>query len=90
RYARIVSDAFGGKRPLGPMQGCEGAPMGRERLAPEGVFLANVRSPLEGDGAAGLLEAKVAFGMVFEHVTVIPERPEEPGRLQNNVLVACD
>ncbi len=90
RYDLIVSDAFGGKRPLGPMQGFEGAQMVRERLAPEGVFLANVRSPLEGDDAAGLLEAKAAFGMVFEHVTVIPERPEEPGRLQNNVLVACD
>ena len=28
--------------------------------------------------------------MAFEHVEVIPERPEEPGRLQNNVLVAYD
>ena len=72
------------------MQGFEGARAVRERLAPKGVFLANVRSPLEGEGASGLLEAKAAFGMVFEHVEVIPERPEEPSRLQNNVLVAYD
>lgn len=90
RYDLIVSDAFGGKKPLGPMQGFEGAQMVRKRLAPGGVFLANVRSPLEGDDARGLLEAKAAFGMAFEHVEVIPERPEEPGRLQNNVLVAYD
>lgn len=90
RYDLIVSDAFGGKRPLGPMQTAEGAAHVRERLAEGGLFLGNVRSPLEGEGAAGLHEAEEAFSAAFAFVRVIPERPEEPGRLQNNVLVACD
>ena len=90
RYDLIVSDAFGGKRPLGPMQTAEGAARVRERLVEGGVFLGNVRSPLEGTDAAGLEEARAAFGKAFSFVAVIPERPEEPRRLQNNVLVACD
>lgn len=90
RYDLIVSDAFGGKRPLGPMQTAEGAARVRERLVEGGVFLGNVRSPLEGTDAAGLEEARAAFCEAFSFVTVIPERPEEPRRLQNNVLVACD
>lgn len=90
RYDLIVSDAFGGKRPLGPMQDSRGAEQVRGRLAEGGLFLANVRSPLEGPDAADIREAERAFGEAFPFVRVIPERPEEPGRLQNNVLVACD
>ena len=86
----IVNEAFTGNKPLGEL-GCErGARVVREHLAPGGVYLADVRGPLEGRGARPLQEACEAFAGQFAHVAVIPERPEEPRAKGNNVLVASD
>ena len=87
-YDLIVCDAFGGSKPLGPMGGAEGAAAVRSRLAEGGLFLANLRSPLEGKGAQALEATLSAYREAFLSVELIEERPEEPGRLQNNVLVA--
>ena len=89
-YDAIVNDAFSGKRPLGPIATDEGARVVREHLVPGGMYLANVRSSLEGKKAANLEEARSAFEAEFAHVYVYAERPEAPGELGYNAFVACD
>ena len=84
----IVNDAFSGARPLGALGNAEGAALIRAHLSKRGMYLANVRTPLEGRKAKVLADVRDAFAREFGSVEVIPERPEEPGVLANNVLVA--
>lgn len=84
----IVNDVFIGNRPLGPMATDEGARVVREHLHPGGVYIGNVRCALEGRSSRALEEAQSAFAEVFDHVEIIPERPEEPRKRGNNALVA--
>ena len=86
----IVNDAFAGKRPLGPLGTDEGARLVRDCLTDGGIYLANVRCPLEGAGRRPLDEVAAAFARLFSHVYLIPEHPEQPDVLGNNTVVACD
>ena len=88
RFDVIVNDAFVAGRPLAQMSTEEGARLVARHLSEGGLYLANVRTPLEGPRAAGLRRAEEAFHGAFEQVEVVPETPEEPRRLANNVLVA--
>ncbi|MBR2683426.1 MAG: fused MFS/spermidine synthase [Atopobiaceae bacterium] len=90
RFDVIVNDAFKGNRPLGALATDEGARLISEHLTEGGAYLANVRCPLEGRRSAPLREVEEAFGAQFTHVSVIPERPEEPTKPGNNVLVATN
>ena len=84
----IVNDAFSGAKPLGALGNEEGAALIRAHLTERGMYLANVRTPLEGAKAKPLHDVQAAFEQVFESVEVGPEHPEEPGTLANNVLIA--
>lgn len=84
----IVNDAFGGRKPLGPLKTSEGARGVREHLSKHGIYLANVISALEGKRARPLEESLAACKGTFAHVYLIPERPEEPEREGDNVLIA--
>ncbi|MCI1666048.1 MAG: fused MFS/spermidine synthase [Atopobiaceae bacterium] len=89
-YDLVVNDAFKGRRPLGAM-GCEeGAAIIHDHLTEGGIYLANVRARLEGADRDRLDDTAEAFSHAFAYVHVIPECPEEPGRVGNNVLVASD
>lgn len=87
-YDVIVNEAFSGKRPLGPMATGEGARVIREHLRDGGAYIADVRCPLEGRGAAPLREVEAAFGAVFERQKVVPEWDGEPKKPGNNVFIA--
>ena len=87
-YDLIVNDAFGGNRPLGRLGGAEGAAAIRAHLREGGLYIGNVRTPLEGRRARALVETREAFEAEFSHVRVIPERPEEPRKVGNNTLLA--
>lgn len=89
-YDCIVNDAFSGKRPLGPMETGEGARRVREHLAPGGIYLANVRSALEGRHAGPLRECTEAFGASFSHLYLVPDKPEAPEKVGYNAFVATD
>ncbi len=90
RFDLIVNDAFGGKRPLGPLKTEDGARRVRDHLAEGGVYLANVISPLEGKGTDVLADSLDACKATFEHVYLIPEAPESPRLTGDNVLVASN
>lgn len=87
-YDVIVNEAFGGKRPLGPMETNEGARVVREHLSDGGIYLADVRCPMEGRHSAPLREVEESFGRVFASCDVVPEWEEEPEKPGNNVLIA--
>lgn len=89
-YDLIVNDVFSGNRPLGPMGTDEGARLVRDHLRPGGMYIGNVRTPLEGRGSQVLEQTKRSFSRVFAHVQVIPERPEEPRKRGNNTLIAWE
>ena len=84
----IVNDVFSKNRPLGPLTTDQGARIIRDRLKPEGIYISNVRTPLEGKGAQVLKETQASFEQVFDHARVIYERPENPRTIGNNCLIA--
>ena len=84
----IVNDVFAKNRPLGPIATDEGAALIRERLAPGGLYIGNVRCTLSGRGGRLLEQTRLAFEGVFDHVRVICERPENPRLIGNNCLLA--
>lgn len=88
RFDLIVNDAFGGRKPLGPLKTDEGARAVRDHLTEKGVYLANVIAPLQGRGREVLDESLAACRDAFEHVYLIPEAPESPELTGDNVLVA--
>ncbi len=88
RFDLIVNDAFGGRKPLGPLKTDEGARAVRDHLTERGVYLANVIAPLQGRGREVLDESLAACRDAFEHVYLIPEAPESPELTGDNVLVA--
>lgn len=86
----IVNDAFSGKQPLGSLATDVGARLIHDHLSDQGVYLANVRTPLEGRHAQSLYDTLGVFAREFSHIWLVPECPEGPKRLGNNVLVASD
>lgn len=90
RWDLVVNDAFSGKRPLGPMGTEEGARIIHEHLSDDGIYLANLICPLEGRRSRPLDETLRVFGREFSRLYLIPERPEEPRKDGDNVLVASD
>jgi len=89
-YDVVVNDAFSGSRPLGPLSTEEGARVVHENLRDGGLYLANLRCPLEGRRSRALDATLVTFAREFAHVWLIPEWPDQPRTLANNALVACD
>jgi predicted membrane-bound spermidine synthase len=60
------------------------------RLAPDGLLMANVLTPLEGPGAGFLDRLLATAGEVFGAVRAYPADPEvAPGAVQNVVVVAA-
>lgn len=84
----IINDAFSGSRPLGALSNSEGAALIRAHLSDGGLYLANVRSPLTGRKAETLAQVKEAFRREFSQVEVVPEMPDQPEMLANNVVIA--
>ena len=89
-YDLIVNDAFGGRRPMGGMDTQEGVRRIAQRLADDGVYIGNVRTPLEGKRAQPLYATQSALQEVFDCVWLIPEIPEDPLKLGNNTLIASN
>ena len=89
-FSVIVNEVFAGKKPLGPMKTAEGAQLVHDRLCKGGLYLADIRCPLEGPQSAPLTEVVEEFGRVFTHVAYVPEWPDTPKTAGNNVLIATD
>lgn len=86
----LVNEVFAGRKSLGPLGTLAGAQVVKEKLAAGGVYLADVRCPLEGRGSALLLEVAGVFAQEFAHVAYVPEWPDTPKTPGNNLLIATD
>lgn len=86
----LVNEVFAGRKSLGPLGTAAGARVVKEKLAYGGVYLADVRCPLEGHGAALLSQVADVFAQEFAHVAYVPEWPNTPKTPGNNLLIATD
>lgn len=86
----LVNEVFAGRKSLGPLGTAAGARVVKEKLANGGVYLADVRCPLEGRGAALLSQVTDVFAQEFAHVAYVPEWPDTPKTPGNNLLIATD
>ena len=71
----LVNEVFAGRKSLGPLGTPAGAQVVKEKLADGGVYLADVRCPLEGRGSALLPQVADVFAHEFAHVAYVPEWP---------------
>ncbi|MBF0896622.1 MAG: spermidine synthase, partial [Atopobium sp.] len=86
----LVNEVFAGRKSLGPLGTATGAQVVKEKLASGGVYLADVRCPLEGRGSALLSQVADVFAREFAHVAYVPEWPDTPKTPGNNLLIATD
>ena len=86
----LVNEVFAGRKSLGPLGTAAGAQVVKEKLASGGVYLADVRCPLEGHGSALLHQVSSVFAQEFAHIAYVPEWPNTPKTPGNNLLIATD
>ena len=86
----LVNEVFAGRKSLGPLGTLAGAQTVKEKLAADGVYLADVRCPLEGHGSTLLPQVANVFAQEFAHVAYVPEWPDTPKTPGNNLLIATD
>ena len=86
----LVNEVFAGRKSLGPLGTVAGAQVVKEKLASGGVYLADVRCPLEGHGSALLHQVSSVFAQEFAHIAYVPEWPNTPKTPGNNLLIATD
>jgi len=86
----LVNEVFAGRKSLGPLGTPDGAQTVKEKLVPGGVYLADVRCPLEGHGSTLLPQVANVFAQEFEHIAYVPEWPDTPKTPGNNLLIATD
>ena len=86
----LVNEVFAGRKSLGPLGTTAGAQAVKEKLALGGVYLADVRCPLEGHGSTLLSQVTSVFAREFAHVAYVPEWPDTPKTPGNNLLIATD
>ena len=86
----LVNEVFAGRKSLGPLGTTAGAQTVKEKLAFGGVYLADVRCPLEGHGSTLLSQVTSVFAREFAHVAYVPEWPDTPKTPGNNLLIATD
>ena len=86
----LVNEVFAGRKSLGPLGTPAGAQLVKEKLADGGVYLADVRCPLEGHGSTLLPQVTNVFAQEFAHIAYVPEWPDTPKTPGNNLLIATD
>ena len=86
----LINEVFAGRKSLGPLGTVAGAQVVKEKLASSGVYLADVRCPLEGRGSALLHQVSSVFAQEFAHIAYVPEWPNTPKTPGNNLLIATD
>ena len=90
RYDAVVNDCFDAGAPPEHLTTRTFAEAVHLRLAPDGLYLTNIVSPLEGPGAAFLHEQMQILGSVFRHVRAIPCDPDSLTEPDNVIVVASD
>ena len=89
-YDAILNDTFAGKHPVESLLTSEALHLAKSRLAPEGLYLANVISALEGPAAVPLEHLVDTLFGVFRHVYVVPCGKYPVTETDNHMVIATD
>ena len=89
-YDAIVSDAFSGAEPVRALAALDAVRSAHARLAPGGVYLANVVSRDGGRDLGFLRDSVATLTEVFAYVKVVPVSDEEYGGEDNYLVAASD
>ncbi|MBR6505647.1 fused MFS/spermidine synthase [Candidatus Saccharibacteria bacterium] len=71
KYDAILNDAFSGEVPVGILATLEAAETIKQQLNPDGVYMSNILSAIEGDGGRFLRAEIKTLKKVFKHVYVV-------------------
>lgn len=89
-YDVVLNDSFSGKLPVKGMATVEAARSIHDSLTDGGLYMVNVVSALEGDGARLIRSVVATLQQAFAHVYVIPCGVDEFADRDNNMVVASD
>lgn len=89
-YDAVVNDCFAGRAPVRSLMTLEAARSVERRLAPDGVYLANVVTEREGADVSALSSVVAALAQVFAHVQVLPCADEGFSGEDNYLVVASN
>lgn len=90
RFDVIINDCFFGFEPEERLASAHAARLIRQHLRPQGIYLVNVVSALQGPEALPLYEQAGALSRAFTHLWVYPLGADRPTLCDNNVLVASN
>ena len=90
RYDAILNDSFAGRHPVESLLEPSALKLAKTRLAPGGLYLANVISALEGPASAPLEHLVASLFEVFAHVYVIPCGKYPATETDNHMVIATD
>ena len=88
-YDAIINDCFSALEPDEALMTPQAARVLSDHLTPQGVYLTNVVSALEGSNSYVLYATISAITSSFEHVWVYPCSPRNPMACDNNIVVAA-
>lgn len=86
----IINDCFFGIDPERGLMTADAAHLIHDHLTPEGLYLTNIVSALEGPASQTMYAVIMALKCAFEHVWVYPCNAEHPQSPDNNVVIATD
>ena len=89
-YDAVLNDTFLGAQPNSWFCSRAGLAQVKRVLAPKGVYVSNVISPLEGPEAQGLRELVEQLEAVFAHVFLLRCLPVSAHVHANNLVIATD
>lgn len=90
RYDAIVNDLFEAGVPNEELAAAPGARLLRSCLAPDGLYLTNVITALEGEQAQPLIDLTEVLSEQFAHVVAVPCNRVASDELDNVVVVASN
>ena len=89
-YDVVINDTFRGREPARELATLEAARAVRVRLAPGGLYLANVVSHQGGEDVGFLRDVAATLGQAFAHLHIIPATDEVFRGEDNYIVIATD
>lgn len=90
RYDAVLNDTFTGREPVAALADAGAARLVHDILVPDGLYLSNVISALEGDQARSIEQIAAALHTAFTHVWALPCGDAAPAERDNRMVVATD
>ena len=90
KYDAILNDAFSGTSPVKTLTTIEAAQVIKKSLNPNGIYLTNIISSLEGENSKFIRAEVNTLRKVFKNVYVIPCNTDDENSVQNNMVIATD